>query len=242
LSTLEDFKPGPQPGREARRSRLTSEGAAPVPIRAVWFDVGEVLVDETREYGTWADWLGVPRHTFSAVFGAVIAHGRDHRDVFRIFRPGFDPYAERQKRLDAGCGESLDESDLYPDARPCLQALKDADYFVGIAANQPARTGHFLRALDLPVDIIATSDDWGVAKPDPAFFHKLVEVSGHRPHEIAYVGDRLDNDIRPAAAAGLYTICIKRGPWALILDSGGTAPLTFPGLSALPRSLADIEH
>ncbi|GGO86519.1 hypothetical protein GCM10012280_22840 [Wenjunlia tyrosinilytica] len=35
------------------------------------FDVGECLVDESREYGTWADWLGVPRHTFSAMFGAV---------------------------------------------------------------------------------------------------------------------------------------------------------------------------
>jgi hypothetical protein len=30
------------------------------PIRAVWFDVGEVLINETREYGTWADWLGIP--------------------------------------------------------------------------------------------------------------------------------------------------------------------------------------
>ncbi len=29
-------------------------------INAVVFDVGETLVDETREYGTWADWLGVP--------------------------------------------------------------------------------------------------------------------------------------------------------------------------------------
>jgi hypothetical protein len=44
-----------------------------VAIRAVWFDVGETLIDEGREYGTWADWLGVPRHTFSAMFGAVIA-------------------------------------------------------------------------------------------------------------------------------------------------------------------------
>lgn len=42
-------------------------------IEAVFFAVGETIVDETREYGTWADWLGVPRHTFSAVFGAVIA-------------------------------------------------------------------------------------------------------------------------------------------------------------------------
>ncbi|GGP66847.1 hypothetical protein GCM10010231_42110 [Streptomyces sindenensis] len=47
-------------------------------IRAVVFDVGECLVDETREYGTWADWLGVPRHTFAAQFGATIAQGKDY--------------------------------------------------------------------------------------------------------------------------------------------------------------------
>jgi hypothetical protein len=44
-------------------------------ITAVFFDVGETIVDETREYGTGADWLDVPRHTFSAVFGAVTARG-----------------------------------------------------------------------------------------------------------------------------------------------------------------------
>jgi len=27
-------------------------------LQAVFFDVGETIVDETREYGTWADWLG----------------------------------------------------------------------------------------------------------------------------------------------------------------------------------------
>jgi hypothetical protein len=47
-------------------------------------------VDESREYGNWAEWLGVPRHTFSAVFGAVIANGLDYRDTFQVFRPGFD--------------------------------------------------------------------------------------------------------------------------------------------------------
>ena len=55
-------------------------------IRAVVFDVGECLVDETREYGTWADWLGVPRHVFSATFGAVIARGQDYRETFQVFR------------------------------------------------------------------------------------------------------------------------------------------------------------
>jgi hypothetical protein len=60
------------------------EGHVPMsPIRAVWFDVGEVLINETREYGTWADWLGIPPHTFSAMFGAVIARGEDYRQVFQ---------------------------------------------------------------------------------------------------------------------------------------------------------------
>lgn len=67
-------------------------------IEAVFFDVGETIVDETREYGAWADWLGVPRHTFSAVFGAVIARGGDYRETFQYFRPGFDLETERERR------------------------------------------------------------------------------------------------------------------------------------------------
>ena len=41
-----------------------TEGAG--PVRAVWFDVGETLIDESREYGSWADWLGVP-HRYGGV-------------------------------------------------------------------------------------------------------------------------------------------------------------------------------
>jgi hypothetical protein len=58
-----------------------------MPIRFVAFDVGEVLVDETRLWGEWADWLGVSRLTFSAVLGAVIAEGRHHLDAFELLRP-----------------------------------------------------------------------------------------------------------------------------------------------------------
>jgi len=48
-----------------------------------------------------------------------------------------------------------------------------------------------LRGLDLPADMIAASDDWGAAKPDPGFFEKMIEVSPCRPAETLYVGDRL---------------------------------------------------
>lgn len=209
------------------------------PIRAVWFDVGEVLINETREYGTWADWLGIPRHTFSAMFGAVIARGEDYRTVFQHFRPDFDLDAQRQARLDSGLGEYLNTLDLYPDVRPCLQELRDAGYYVGIAGNQTTRAGRFLRELNLPCDTLATSDDWGAAKPDPAFFTKLIEVSGHQPHEITYVGDRLDNDLTPAATAGLHTVHIRRGPWGYITYTPGAADIELNTLADLPAALKD---
>ncbi|GAB2846182.1 hypothetical protein GCM10022221_51840 [Actinocorallia aurea] len=185
-------------------------------IRAVVFDVGECLVDETREYGTWADWLGVPRHTFSAVFGAVIARGLDYRETFQVFRPGFELYEEREKRAEAGQPEWFGEGDLYADVRPALGKLREAGLWVGIAGNQTVRAGGILRELELPADFLATSDDWGVSKPDPEFFRRVVEVAPCEAHEILYVGDRLDNDIRPAVEVGLKTALIRRGPWAQI--------------------------
>jgi FMN phosphatase YigB (HAD superfamily) len=221
-----------------------NEGGRPaVPLRAVWFDVGETLIDESREYGTWADWLGVPRHTFSAMFGAVIAGGGDYREVFQHFWPDFDLCKERQARLDAGIGEFLNGYDLYPDARPCLQALKDAGYFVGVAGNQTTRAGRFLRELNLPCDVLATSDEWGVAKPEAGFFDKLVAVSGHNRNEIAYVGDRLDWDIAPAARFGLFTVWLRRGPWGYILEPSeppvsASLPDAAPSLTV--RSLVEL--
>lgn len=187
-------------------------------IEAVFFDVGETIVDETREYGTWADWLGVPRHTFSAVFGAVIARGGDYRETFQVFRPGFDLGEERKRRAEAGFPESFGEEDLYPDARTCLSALRNQELRVGLAGNQTSRAEGILRSLDLPVDVIGTSDGWGVEKPSAGFFARLVTEAGCPAGRILYVGDRLDNDVRAAQEAGLPTALVRRGPWAHILE------------------------
>ncbi|MGW6947776.1 HAD family hydrolase [Streptomyces xanthophaeus] len=186
-------------------------------IRAVVFDVGECLVDETREYGTWADWLGVPRHTFAAMFGAVVSQGRDYREVFQEFRPGFDLTEQRDARAAAGKPEWFGEDDLYPDVRPALARLRADGLWLGIAGNQTVRAGGLLRDLfTKDVDLIGTSDDWGASKPDPAFFERVATVVPARPSEILYVGDRIDNDLRPGAAAGMHTALIRRGPWATI--------------------------
>jgi HAD superfamily hydrolase (TIGR01662 family) len=212
-------------------------------IKAVVFDVGETLVDETREYGTWADWLGVPRHTFSSVFGAVIAMGMDYREVFQFFRPNFSLEEERARRAESGQPETFEESDLYDDALPAMTALRSMGIWVGVAGNQTTRAGDILRKLDLPVDMIATSDDWQVSKPDAAFFRALLDEAPCAAAEIIYVGDRLDNDLKPAKAAGMRTAFIRRGPWGYIWehhpDMSAAADWRMDTLAKLPGIVAE---
>lgn len=182
-------------------------------IEAVIFDVGETIIDETREYGTWADWLGVPRHTFSATFGACIAAGQDYREVFQKFRPGFELSEERQKRIDRGEGETFGEEDIYPDVRQSLADLSLTGIEVGFAGNQTARAGRILRTLFPDLRILLTSDELGYEKPDSRFFVAVADKVGVSAEGILYVGDRLDNDIDPAQKVGMQTAFIRRGPW-----------------------------
>jgi FMN phosphatase YigB (HAD superfamily) len=182
-------------------------------IRAVIFDIGETLTRDDRYWAAWADWLDVPRHTVSALVGAVVARGQDNADALRLIRPGIDIPAEYAAREAAGRGEYLDDRDLYDDVRPALAALRDLGLRIVVAGNQTARAGALLRGLGLPADVVATSGEWGVAKPDPEFFRRAVEAGQAAPGETLYVGDHPANDTLPAAAAGLRTAHLRRGPW-----------------------------
>ena len=84
---------------------------------------------------------------------------------------------------------------------------------VVIAGNQTARAGGLLRSLGLPADLVVTSVEWGAAKPQPAFFERLVAVADAEPGRTVYVGDHPANDVFPAKAAGLRVAHIRRGPW-----------------------------
>jgi HAD superfamily hydrolase (TIGR01549 family) len=215
-----------------------------VTLKAVVFDVGETLIDETRAWSAWADSLGIPRLTFLAVCGAVIASGNpDHREPFRIFRPGLDLGEELRKREAAGVGDRITADDLYPDAADCLRAVHELGYRIGVVGNQPARAEAALAGLGLPIDLLASSATWGVEKPDLRFFERIATELDLPVGEIAYVGDRLDNDVRPAAAAGMQAVFVRRGPWAWIqapADDPPEAALTVNSLAELPEMLSRL--
>jgi FMN phosphatase YigB (HAD superfamily) len=200
-------------------------------VRTVVFDVGETLVDESRVWELWADRLGVPGHVLFAALGAAIERGEHHRSIFERLRPGFD--AAR-----AGVADGFEARDLYPDVRACLHALHERGLRIGVAGNQPEGMEQVLEGL--PVDFVACPARWNAEKPSPLFFRKLAEEARTAPGEMAYVGDRLDNDIVPALEAGMIAVFIRRGPWGYLharRPEAARAHLRIDSLSELGAAL-----
>jgi HAD superfamily hydrolase (TIGR01509 family) len=213
----------------------------PAEIRAVYFDIGETILDRSREYAAWARWLGVSPHTFSAVFGAVISRGGTVGDVVAQFRPAATRAQLRAELVAAGAVPAAAEEDLYPGAREVLAALSAQGLHVGICGNQPRELGAELRALGLAADAVLVSDELGLAKPDPRFFAALAARAGCRIDALVYVGDQLDDDVRAATDAGAQAIRILSGPWGRLtrdaqLESRCLA--VIESLAQLPAALA----
>lgn len=205
--------------------------------RWVCLDVGETLIDETRIWSVWADVLGVTRLTFMAAIGAALARSGDFRDAFAIVeRPNYEAY---RPSVRAAYGGFLAQ-DLYPDALPALDALQAAGYGLAVVANQPAYRTAELRGLGIEPEVMGMSEELGVHKPAPEFFSRCLELMGSpEPASVTYVGDRLDNDVLPATAAGMRAVWLRRGPWAFITQAEPPAgTLVISSLADLVERLA----
>ncbi len=189
-------------------------------VRVVVFDVGETLVDETNMWTRAAAAGGVTPFTLMAGLGATIALGRPHDDVWELL--GIEHPAG-----------TWTMDDWYPDALPCIERLRSAGYRVCASGNTPSFVEHDLRA---HVDAVGSSESWGVNKPDPAFFARVAELAGVEPGKIAYVGDRVDNDVAPAIAAGMIGVHIRRGPWGHLQQPPAGA-IRIASLDELPAAL-----
>jgi FMN phosphatase YigB (HAD superfamily) len=85
------------------------------------------------------------------------------------------------------------------------------------------------------VDFVGSSERWGVEKPDAGFFARVVEEAGTPADQIVYVGDRVDNDVAPALAAGLHAVRIRRGAHAAVESPAGV--VTIGSLDELAEAL-----
>jgi HAD superfamily hydrolase (TIGR01549 family) len=100
----------------------------------------------------------------------------------------------------------------YTETKALLDALSDR-YKIGVIANQSPGTEARLKSYSLYdyFTICLASAEEGAAKPEPILFHRALEQSNCAPEHAVMVGDRIDNDVRPAKALGWRTIRILQG-------------------------------
>ena len=223
--------PGPPAARFGRWTISSppwpkQEDNAAMPIRAVWFDVGEALDRRNPRV----------RH-LGRLAGRAQAHllrgvRRRHRPRTGLprgvpalpsrLRPG---QANARPGWTPASASTSTATTSTPTSAPASNSSRTPGTSSASPGTRPSAPDASSASSTCPADFIATSDDWGVAKPDPSRSSASSSaVSGHQPEEIAYVGDRLDNDIAPAVEAGLRTVWIRRGPWGMLLEPGSASP------------------
>ena len=158
-----------------------------VAVKAVVFDVGETLIDETGCGSVPPTPRALPRFTLMGVARRACRPRRAPPRVWEILgveQPAVD-LGRRRTSIPTRC-------------RAWTRSRR-----AGCASVPSATRSRRRRSCCREhVDLVGSSARWGVEKPAPAFFERIVAECGVAAAEIAYVGDRVDNDVVPALAAG----------------------------------------
>ena len=171
----------------------------------LFFDIGSTLVDETEAYN----------HRIQEMI-QITAVSFEEFDCMRIHfaKQGLNGDSEAINHFGLQKTPWHSEDEIpYSDAAETLKALKLRGYCIGIIANQAIGSSARLDAWGLLeyIDAVAASAELGVSKPDKAIFERALDMAGCSPSEAAMIGDRLDNDIIPAAELGMVTVWIPNG-------------------------------
>lgn len=181
-----------------------------VGIEWLFFDMGHTLIDEDA---VWEE-------RYRGLSALLSARGRDVpaeeiRDLTARYAADFRKLVGDVNRF-YGAGDALfcDPADgtPYPGAENLLAALAKR-YRLGIIANQAAGTEERLRNWGLLdyFEVVCSSAELGVSKPDPRIFEIALKKAGAAPERCFMIGDRLDNDIAPAKKLGMGTVWIRQG-------------------------------
>jgi len=194
----------------------------------IFFDIGDVLFDENAQH----QWL------FHQLLLTLRAHGKEVLwDDFNATRKrltalGPNPEAAIRGSLAFYCTNDSETETLWHEARelygqmrkprpfgqlldgitPVLMDLK-RDFKLGIIANQHPPVSQAIADYGIArlFEIVVISEIVHLFKPDPAIFRYGITEAKIAPEETVFVGDRPDNDIGPARAAGMKTVRFKRG-------------------------------
>lgn len=173
-------------------------------IKWIFFDVGSTLIDEHIAY----------EHRFRDIAHMTNCEYQDvYKQAMDLYKQNKKGDFEVAKRLGVQLPKWHSEDEiLYNDTVKCLKELS-SKYKIGIIANQSLGTKERLEKHKILqyIDLVISSAEEGVAKPDRRIFEIALERSQCKPSNAVMVGDRVDNDIIPAKLLNMNTIWVKQG-------------------------------
>ncbi len=188
-------------------------------IRAVIFDMYETLVTQLASplyYGAQiAQDLGLTAEAFlpgwrrteearatgKLTFESVLEDlMKDHG----IWSPAaFQRVVNRRIAIQADCFFHL-----HPQILPMLQELKNRGIQIGLITNCFSEEARLIRESELfsYFDVPCLSWELGIRKPDPAIFHRCMELLDIPPENCLYVGDGGSRELETARSIGMQAV------------------------------------
>jgi len=222
-------------------------------LRWLFFDLGGVLLDESafhrRMFSTIREVLTEYGHSVSEE-----AFSRQAYQLVESYAPTFsvslfEAYLEKEEAERAVsiyrariAGKDVELQRVFSEVPPMLEEFRHS-YSLAIIANQHARIVDLLEAQDLLkyFSFRLISGEIGIAKPAPEIFTRALSLARCTPTEAVMIGDRIDNDVIPAKAFGMFTIRLKAGTWArqVALDPSHAPDLEIHDLKETPQAVEE---
>jgi 5'-nucleotidase len=187
-------------------------------LQMIFFDVGNVFVSDDPSgchiYRAIYAYLGgeawgTPRQMFEMREEHLRRGGNLWTFARELIAPEhFDEFRKRVRGEIFGNWGAV--SPPIPGMHDAARTLREK-YRLGIIANQPEEVRPLLeeRGIARLFDVMAISEELRVDKPDRRIFDWAFEKSGVEPARSMMIGDRLDNDVKPAKALGMQTVWLR---------------------------------
>lgn len=188
-------------------------------------DITEYVLDECdSEHGKNIDpeeFYSYWNREFERAFSDINEYCGEFRNVREIYgistkrvlsKYGIALTYEKVKELNTVYRKMLDEAvAVAPSVEKTLRVLHSEGYDMGLVSN--GDTEELLEHLNGAkeyFDVIVTSEDLNVYKPDPRIFAEAVRRVGVRKERAAFIGDTLTSDVLGAKKAGIKSVWYNR--------------------------------
>ena len=188
-------------------------------IKWIFFDVGNVILndDPAMAFFYHEIFQAIQQNEKQVTLDELMAarewsilverNGKHYETIMQRFL-GDGTWQREDKRIRRMLAENWAEwSPLMPDVVPVIQKLAKR-FNLGIIANQPREVVAVLENLGLLkyFQVHGISQIVGMSKPYPEFFNWALKQAACEPRESIMIGDRVDNDVKPARSIGMKTI------------------------------------